>query len=261
MAYVAAVANQKGGVGKTTTAVNLAAALAVSGWRILVVDCDAQANATSVLGARGADGPVLFDALAARAPLSDCIRSTPIEGVDVVPASIDLAAADLELANAERREFLLAEALAAARAGERYDAVMLDCGPSLGLLTLNALAAADGVLIPVQCEYLALEGLGALLETVQRVTASLHPGLALLGVVATMYDGRTRLSQDVEAELRRHVPSMFRTVIPRSVKLSEAPSHRRSVLGHAPDSRGAEAYLELAAEFAERTGLRMAAAV
>ena len=261
MAYVTAVANQKGGVGKTTTAVNLAAALAIEGWRVLVVDCDAQANASSVLGGRDGDGPVLFDALAGRSPLADCIRPTVVDGADIVPASIDLAAADLELANAEGREFLLAEALAGARARERYDAVLLDCGPSLGLLTLNALTAADGVLIPVQCEYLALEGLGALLETVQRVTARFHPRLALLGVVATMYDGRTRLSRDVEAELRRHVPSMFRTVIPRSVKVSEAPSHQLSVLGHAPDSRGAEAYIELAAEFAERTGLRLAAAV
>ena len=261
MAYVTAVANQKGGVGKTTTAVNLAAALAGLGAGVLVVDCDAQANASSIFGAKTAPGEApaagLFDVLAGRAALAEVIRPSGIERVDLAPASIDLAAADLELANAPRREFLIAGALDAVR--DRYDCILLDCGPSLGLLTLNALAAADGVLVPVQCEYLAMEGLGSLLDTVNRVTNAFNPRLRLLGVVATMYDGRTRLSRDVADQLRNHIPSMFATVIPRSVRLSEAPSHQRTVLQHAPDSRGSEAYQELAREFAARTGIGVAA--
>ena len=261
MTYVAAVANQKGGVGKTTTAVNLAAALAAAGTRVLVVDCDAQANASSVLGAKtppdGTGQVGLFEVLGKRATLEQAVRSTSLDLVDAVPASIDLAAADLELANTERREHLIAQALAPVQ--ERYSCVLLDCGPSLGLLTLNALTAADGVLVPVQCEYLAMEGLAALLDTIERVRAAFNPRLALIGVVATMYDGRTRLSRDVADQLRRHPLKMFATVIPRSVRISEAPSHQLSVLGHAPDSRGSEAYQELAREFAARTGIGAAA--
>ena len=254
---IVAIANQKGGVGKTTTAVNLGAALAESGARILVVDVDAQGNAASALGAPRGARPNIFDALLGDVPLNDCILRTAIERLDLVAASLDLAGAELELAAAPERERRLAAALTPARG--RYDIVLIDCGPSLGLITLNALTAADQVLVPVQCEYLALEGLAALIETIARVRRQLNPSLRMLGVVATMYDGRTRLARDVADELRRHIDTLFETIIPRSVRLGEAPSHQMAVLQYAPDSRAAEAYRELAQEVLARIGGPVAA--
>ena len=246
---VVAVANQKGGVGKTTTTVNLAAAAAEMGRRTLVIDADAQANATSALGV-AASGAHVYDALLGEILLSDCIVSTAWPGLDVAPSSMDLVAAELELAARPRREFVLRSALS--DVAQAYDLVLVDCGPSLGLMTLNALVASDGAIAPVQCEYLALEGLSALLETIRRVQMHLHPGLQLLGVVATMYDGRTRLSQDVASQLKSHIGSTFDTIIPRSIRLSEAPSHQRPIIDYAPRSRGAEAYRELAVELLRR---------
>ncbi len=249
---IVAIANQKGGVGKTTTAVNLGAALAESGARVLLVDVDAQGNAASALGAPRGARPNIFDALLGGVPLDDCILRTAIGNLDLVPASLDLAGAELELASAPDRERRLAAALAPVRGG--YDIALIDCGPSLGLITLNALSAADQVLVPVQCEYLALEGLAALIDTIARVRRQLNPALRMLGVVATMYDGRTRLARDVADELRRHIDTLFDTIIPRSVRLGEAPSHQMAVLQYAPDSRAAEAYRQLAQEVLARIG-------
>jgi len=254
---IVAITNQKGGVGKTTTAVNLGAALAEAGWRVLLVDVDAQGNAASTLGAPRGVRPNIFDALLGARALEDCIIATSIERLDLAPASLDLAGAEIELAGAPQREQRLAAVLDGVRG--RYDFILIDCGPSLGLITINALTAADHVLIPVQCEYLALEGLAALIETVARVQQQLNPALSLLGVVATMYDGRTRLARDVVAELRRHIDTLFGTIVPRSVRLGEAPSHRMAVLQYAPASRGAEAYRQLAQEVLERVGSGAAA--
>lgn len=252
MATIVAIANQKGGVGKTTTAVNLAAALAETGAQVLLVDVDAQGNATSALGAPRAARPNIFDALLGGARIEDCLLPTSVERLDLIAASLDLAGAEIELASAARREQRLAAALADVR--PRYDIILIDCGPSLGLITLNALTAADQVLIPVQCEYLALEGLTALIDTISRVRRQLNPSLCMLGVVATMYDGRTRLARDVADELRRHINTLFDTIIPRSVRLGEAPSHQLAVLQYAPNSRGAEAYRQLAQEVLSRIG-------
>ena len=248
---VLAITNQKGGVGKTTTAVSLAGAFATMGRRTLLVDADAQSNATSALGGSRYRHPNLYDALVGEASFNDCLTATEVPGLDLIGASLDLAAADLELAARPNREYLLRGLLSDPTA-RGYDVVLLDCGPSLGLMTLNALTAADAALAPVQCEYLALEGLTALLETIERVRSRFHPSLRLLGVVATMYDGRTKLSEEVVEQLRRHLPSTFATIVPRSVRLSEAPSHQRTIFDYAPRSRGAEAYAELAAEVLAR---------
>jgi len=248
---VYAVANQKGGVGKTTTAVNLAACLAEAGERALVIDLDPQANATSGLGMR-ANGTSSYDLLDG-APLAELVKPTRFENLWLVPSKPELAGAAVELARKDDGETFLAESLGEATGG--YSFVFLDCPPSLGPLTVNALAAADRVLVPVQAEYYALEGLSQLLRSVDIIKARLNPRLSIAGVLLTMVDARTNLSADVAAEVRRHLhDAVYQTVIPRSVRLSEAPSHGLPISMYRPDSRGAEAYAALAAEIRAQDG-------
>ncbi len=252
MVRVTACTNQKGGVGKTTTVINLAAYLALSGTRTLVIDLDPQGNATSGLGIdRRAVTGSSYEALVDRVPTSELIVSTPVEGLDLVPSAPALSGAEVELVGVMARERRLAASLA--ELNGRYDQVLIDCPPSLGLLTLNALTAADGVLIPIQTEYYALEGLSQLVNTIQRVREGLNPRLEIEGVVLTMYDARTRLSAQVASEVRRHMNgSVYQTVVPRSVRLSEAPSHGLPIALYDPASRGATAYRELAGEVTAR---------
>jgi chromosome partitioning protein len=246
-----ACANQKGGVGKTTTVVNLASYLALGGERVLVVDLDPQGNATSGLGVdRSALKTTVYDAIVDDMPV-ETIAIRTASGVDLAPSSIALAGAEVELAALTGRERRVHRALEPTRS--RYDVILIDSPPSLGLLTVNALTAADAVLIPLQCEYYALEGLTQLLATIDLVRDHLNPELALNGVVLTMADGRTNLSAEVAAEARRHLGhAVYDTVVPRSVRLSEAPSHGLPISTYAPDSRGAQAYSALAVEFRRR---------
>jgi chromosome partitioning protein len=254
---ILALANQKGGVGKTTTAVNLAACLAEAGGRTLVVDLDPQANATSGLGERA--GPVSTYDLLDGAPLEEVAGGTRFENLDLVPSSPELAGAAVELARREAGETLLPEALGASR--DRYDFVFVDCPPSLGPLTVNGLAAADGVLVPVQCEYYALEGLAQLLQSVHLARARLNPRLVVTGMILTMVDGRTRLAADVAAEVRRHFGELvFEAVVPRSVRLAEAPSHGLPITVYDRASAGADAYYRVAGELVDRTRSRVAVA-
>jgi chromosome partitioning protein len=249
---VTACTNQKGGVGKTTTVVNLAAYLALSGTRTLVVDLDPQGNATSGLGIdrRSLDRSV-YDALIDRVPLNELIVATAVPNLELLPSAPALSGAEVELVSVPARERRLSASL-----GEldgRYDRVLIDCPPSLGLLTLNALTAADGVLIPIQTEYYALEGLSQLVNTIRLVRESLNPRLEMEGVVLTMYDGRTNLSAQVAAEVRRHMNGIvYDSVVPRTVRLSEAPSHGLPIALYDPTSRGALAYGNLAVEVAAR---------
>ncbi len=246
-----ALANQKGGVGKTTTAVSLAASLAEAGATAIVVDADPQANATVALGLPKDEQPSLYDVLAGTTTAIEALRETDIPGLRVLPAHADLAAANVELPRLESSDHLLRDALAPLR--EEAQFIFLDCPPSIGPLTLNALGAADRVIVPVQAEYFALEGLGSLLETLALVQKQLNPSLAIEGLVITMWDPRTRLSHDVEAEVRKHFPSLvFETVIPRNVRLSEAPSYGLPITQYDPRSSGAESYVQLAEELAAR---------
>jgi chromosome partitioning protein len=255
---VMVVANQKGGVGKTTSTVNMAAALAQHGLRVLVVDLDPQGNASTALNIEHHRGtPSTYDAIVDGVPLADVVRASPdVDGLFVVPATIDLAGAEIELVSLVARENRLRRALHAhpqvfGSGEDRIDYVLIDCPPSLGLLTLNALVAGEEMLIPIQAEYYALEGLGQLLETVEMVKAHLNPDLRVSTILLTMYDARTRLSAGVADEVRAHFPGqVLRTAIPRSVRISEAPSYGQTVMTYDPGSTGALSYLEAAREMA-----------
>lgn len=249
---ILAIINQKGGVGKSTTAVNLSAALGSMGKEVLLVDLDPQGNATSGYGIdkRALDGCV-YDVLLGEAPAEDVILSCVAEGVDILPSTINLAGAEVELVNEMARENRLKSALGGLRG--RYDYILIDCPPSLGLLTINALVAADKLLVPIQCEFYALEGVTKLLDSMKRVKNMLNPSLDIFGIVLTMYDSRTNLANQVVNEVRSFFgDAVFETLIPRTVKLSEAPSYGQSILEYAPDNKGALAYNDLAKEVIAR---------
>ena len=246
MSKIICIANQKGGVGKTTTAVNLAACLAEQGKRTLLVDMDPQGNASSGLGVRAGQKTV-YEAILGECTLDSAIEKTRQKKLSVPPSDIRLAGAELELANMERREYRLRAAMEAVR--KDYDFMLIDCPPSLGMLTVNALTAAQSILIPIQCEYYALEGVTALMNTVQRVKRSLNPGLEIEGVLLTMLDGRTNLGLQVVAEVKKHFKhQVFQTTVPRNVRLGEAPSHGLPIHLYDARSTGAEAYMSLAKE-------------
>lgn len=249
-----AVANQKGGVGKTTTSISLAAALALLEKRVLLIDFDPQGNTTGGMGVDKAGlGKTVYDWVLGNAAFAEVVRPTEIERLFLVPASRDLVGAEVELVGAERREFILREKIDEVR--DSFDYILVDCPPSLGLLTINALTAASGVLVPIQCEYFALEGVSELISTVERVRESLNPELEIRGVVATMWDERLNLSRQVLEEVRGYFGRrLFKTVVPRNVRLGEAPSFGKPIFLYDVKSRGAEAYLAIARELAAPAG-------
>ncbi|HEY5380808.1 MAG TPA: ParA family protein [Acidobacteriaceae bacterium] len=255
-ATVIAVVNQKGGVGKTTTAINLAAAVAMQGLSTLLIDCDPQANTTAGLGvARDEDRASAYDLLVGLAAPAEVTLKTEIDNLSLIPGTKNMIGANVELVSADRREFYLREALEPIRSSYRF--IFLDCPPALDLLTLNALVAADRLLVPMQAEYFALEGISELISTLDRVAAAFNPGLGLEGVLLTMFDERTNLSQQVRENLRNFfADKLFATTIPRNVRLAEAPSHGKPVFLYDPRSRGAEAYQELAVELLKRYGIK-----
>ncbi len=251
MGRIIAITNQKGGVGKTTTAVNLSACLAEAGKRTLLIDADPQGNATSGVGAAGKGAHSIYDVLINDCPASAAVIDTGYAGLRLMPSAIELAGAEIELVAMPGRDTLLRDALSAVQS--EYDYILIDCPPSLGLITLNALAAAGSVLVPIQCEYYALEGVGQLMNTLSLVRKRLNPGLEVLGVVLTMLDGRTNLGIQVVDEVKKHFRNrVFATVVPRNVRLSEAPSHGLPIHLYDPRCAGAEAYRALAQELIER---------
>jgi chromosome partitioning protein len=256
LAHIIAVTNQKGGVGKTTTAVNMSACLADSGKRTLLIDLDPQGNATSGLGVdKGSLQSNLYDCLINKTPMENVVQPTVVKKLSVVPATMDVAGAAVELVNMKDREHILSKSLTQymETLKKPYDYIVIDCPPSLGLLTINALVAADFVLIPVQCEFYALEGLAQLMQTVEMVRGSMNSKLRLLGLLMTMYDGRTNLSIQVTEEVKKYFSGqVFKTIIPRNVRLGEAPSHGEPITVYDPHSRGTEVYRKLAKEVIRR---------
>lgn len=247
-ARVIAIANQKGGVGKTTTAINLGASLAASEKRTLLIDCDSQANSTGGLGfAKDPARRSLYHALILNEPLTRIIQKTDVEGMDIIPSDKNLVGAAVELVGVEQREYRLKQVVDGLRGNYSY--ILIDCPPALDLLTLNALCASDSVLVPIQCEYLALEGVSELLDTLMRIRRTLNPNLSIEGILLTMYDERTNLSRQVAADLHSFFGAqVFKTIVPRSVRLAEAPSYGKPILFYDIHSKGAEAYMQLAKE-------------
>jgi len=254
---IIAIANQKGGVGKTTTAVNLGCAVAQRGYRVLLIDLDPQGNATSSFGLQELEGESLYDPLIGAVPAAEKVLPTRLNGMFIIPADLDLAGAEIEIARGENHLTRLSETLAPFRRDKTFDFIFLDCPPSLGILMTNALAAADELLTPIQCEFFALEGLVKIVRVIQQVRNSgANDRIEIAGIVMTMFDGRTNLSGQVVAEVREHFPErVYDTVIPRTVRLSEAPSFAKSIFEYDPHGVGARAYAKLADEFLRRHGL------